>query len=199
MESDVFFGINITSDSTFVFISVRPRSCLTSQSPTFPSSPISSRLRCLPPSSTTKLCPSGKKRSRCFASLMPALTKRACTMSGPPAWDRPTTRGAPSSRNLVSPEVEVWVLGCVWVRAVVSWSTGQFIGLFWKHCCISSSQISAWSWQFQERQKLSVCEVEAGLCMCDSLAALGRCRFEIATLLGSETQSAGNWIGLDPY
>lgn len=80
----------------------RPRSCPTSRSPTCPSSPTSSRRRCSPPSSTTKSCPSGRRRSRCSASLTLASTRRASTTSVLPASDHPATRGAPSSRSLVS-------------------------------------------------------------------------------------------------
>lgn len=93
--------------------SSRPRSCRTSRSPTSPSFPISSRPRCSPHLSTTKSCPSGKKRSRCSVCLTPALTKRAFTTSEHPACDRPTIRGVRYSRNLVSPKC--WALrltGC---------------------------------------------------------------------------------------
>lgn len=80
----------------------RPPSCQTSQSPTCPSSPTSLRRRCSPRSSTTRSCPSGRRRSRCSASLMHASTRPASTMSALPASDPPATRGVPSSRSLVS-------------------------------------------------------------------------------------------------
>lgn len=80
----------------------RPRFSQTSRSPTCPSSPTSSRPRCLPPLLITRSCLNGKRRSHCFVSLTLALTRPVSTTSVLPASDPLTTRGAPSSRSLVS-------------------------------------------------------------------------------------------------
>lgn len=80
----------------------RPRSCPISRSPTCPSSPTSLRRRCLPPSSTTRSCRSGKRRNHCSVSLTLASTRPVSTTSVLPASDLPATRDVPSSRSLVS-------------------------------------------------------------------------------------------------
>lgn len=62
----------------FLFVHRHP-SCLTSQSPTCPSCPVSWRRRCLPPSSTVRSSvPTTRRRTTHCGCLTPVWTRSAC-------------------------------------------------------------------------------------------------------------------------
>lgn len=117
------------SFSPICFI-IRPHFFRTSRSHTCPFCLISSKPKCSPPSSTTRLCLSGRRKSLSFGCLTDALRKPDSTMSVHPVYAHLFTRNALSSKNRVRYSQK---------SALICFDFTQTVGLtlnacVWNHC-----------------------------------------------------------------
>lgn len=89
--------------SVHVYVCVcRPPSCLTNQSPTCPSCPVSWRRRCLPPSLIVRSSVTMMRiRSTRYGCLTPELIRFVCWTSGHPRCVPPCTRNARTLKKQV--------------------------------------------------------------------------------------------------